>query len=227
MKKALLIGLVLLVGIVMIPGLVGAVLTDHFDYKTTVQDTFWENWVEWNTGIIASGTWGTSNTALHWVITDNDDGWYTYQYSWYSLGKDLSHIIIELTPITWVLGDNIVLSEFNYEIGDDGIGQFSPGPGNPEMPALGIYGIKADLLEDTWNFVFSFNTQQAPVWGNFYAKSGDGTYAYNTGFADLEDGVFIPRPDGMSVPEPSTMLLLGVGLIGLAGIGRKKFVKKQ
>jgi len=41
----------------------------------------------------------------------------------------------------------------------------------------------------------------------------------------LKNGLRCPPKNGNPVPEPSSMLLLGFGLIGLAGWGRKKLKK--
>jgi len=54
-----------------------------------------------------------------------------------------------------------------------------------------------------------------------HSNSGENGATFQD-FNNTADGDSGPVP----VPEPTTMLLLGSGLIGLAGYGRKKFFKK-
>ena len=63
---------------------------------------------------------------------------------------------------------------------------------------------------------------------NLASRSNPSTFVSKQ-TADINNTIPIGNEGGNSsaVPEPTTLILLGSGLVGLAGVGRKKFFKKD
>jgi hypothetical protein len=75
----------------------------------------------------------------------------------------------------------------------------------------------ANLVADDFYFL------SAPAGGNGPFLSA--AHVQGIGDAGQNSGWIAPVGETEPVPEPATMLLLGSGLIGMAGFGRKKFKK--
>ena len=202
-------------------------------WNTSVDESLYSGQRDTSNGVNATNDWA-NNFSIKWEINqDSATKNYTYSYTLDTTDPGISHFIVEVTKD---------INEFWYEDAnwsktelDDWSGSQ---PGNPNLPQE-FYGLKFDEMEGTQDVTVSFTTDRAPVWGVFYAKGGSssGSGKFGTAWSsalDLDDyktgedtSLYIARPDSAPIPEPASILLFGTGLLGLAGLGRKRIRKKH
>jgi hypothetical protein len=191
-------------------------------------------------GLTAYGAWDSPCTTLSWTVDNTTtQGLWHYNYMLTVPTKDISHIIIEASN-----GDNPFTTDNLFSSGSSPsdwidsieVGMFTPDGSTPYMPES-IYGIKFDADSDSTFVTISFDSDRAPVWGDFYSKDGitpggDWCAVYNSGFA-LADPL-LPAANGSLqghllvpdsyIPAPGAIVLVCIGTVLTGRMRRRKMI---
>lgn len=188
--------------------------------------------------------------TLSWDIVENQDGTWTYTYTFSNMPRDVSHFTLDVTDDPACLAGNGCIS--NAMLDESGTGIFAP-IADSKLDFGNIDGIlgavKFDVGGDGSTTSYQFTSDRDPVFGDFCVKNGKGkggtgpagetcanlpdvtgtNILYNAGFGDRtsEDLLwYIARPDGgvvppAQVPAPIPLALLGAGFLGLVMAARR------